>query len=69
MSRTLRNHLARLERNRSVPHPKGLGIDITELGEPAMAIWQRHAGDIGTMNNDELITLMGALERFHNERK
>ena len=69
MSRTLGNRLARLERNRPVPHPKGLGIDIAELGEPAMAIWQRHAGDIGTMNNDELITLMGALERFHNERK
>ena len=69
MSRTLRNRLARLERNRPVQLPLGLGIDITELGEPAMAIRQRHAGDIGTMNNDELITLMGALERFHNERK
>jgi hypothetical protein len=69
MSRALGNRLARLERNRPVPHPQGRGIDITELGEPAMAIWQRHAGDIGTMNNDELITLMEALERFHNERK
>jgi hypothetical protein len=52
-----------------VPLPQGQGIDITELGEPAMAIWQRHAGDIGTMNNDELLTLLGALERFNNERK
>ena len=69
MSRTLENRLARLERNRSVPHPQGREIDITELGEPAMAIWQRHAGDIGTMNNYELLTLVGALERFHNERK
>ena len=69
MSRTLGNRLAQLERNRPAPHPQGRGIDITELGEPAMAIWQRHAGDIGTMNNDELITLMEALERFHNERK
>ena len=69
MSRTLGNRLARLERNRSVPHPQGWEIDIMELGEPAMELWQRHAGDIGTMNNDELITLMEALERFHNERK
>jgi hypothetical protein len=61
--------MSRLERNRPVPHPQGRGIDITELGEPAMAIWQRRAGDIGTMNNGELITLMEALERFHNERK
>ena len=69
MLRTLENRLARLERNRPVPHPQGREIDITELGEPAMAIWQRHAGYIGTMNNDELLTLVGALERFHNERK
>lgn len=69
MSRTLRNRLAQLERNRPVPCPQGRIIDITEFGEPAMAIWQRHAGDIGTMSNDELMTLVVALERFQNERQ
>ena len=64
MQQALRNRLARLERNRPVPHPQGRGIDITELGEPAMAIWQRHAGDISMMSNDELITLVDALKRF-----
>lgn len=64
MRQALRNRLARLERNRPVPHHQELGIDITELGGPAMAIWQRHAGDIGKMSNDELITLVDALKRF-----
>lgn len=64
MQQALRNRLARLERNRPVTHPQGRRIDITELGEPAMAIWQRHAGDISMMSNDELITLVDALKRF-----